>query len=171
VKAASDVYAPVSGEVTEGNSALADDPALINRDPEGEGWFFKLRLADQSELDGLMSEDDYRDLGEDALSQPRRLDQPLERRRLRACRRLRAQAWRGGARPARSEAGERILDVGCGEGALTEKIAGRGADVVGIDDSPEMVAAAQARGLDARLVDAAEMNFDRQFDAGCATCP
>jgi glycine cleavage system H protein len=61
VKAASDVYAPVSGDVTEGNSALADDPALINRDPEGEGWFFKLKLSDPSELDGLMSEADYRE--------------------------------------------------------------------------------------------------------------
>ena len=61
VKAASDVYAPVSGEVTEGNPALGDDPALINRDPEGEGWFFKLTLADAGELDGLMSEDDYRE--------------------------------------------------------------------------------------------------------------
>lgn len=61
VKAASDVYAPVSGEVIEGNSALADDPAIINRDPEGEGWFFKLRLSDTGELDGLMSEADYRE--------------------------------------------------------------------------------------------------------------
>jgi glycine cleavage system H protein len=61
VKAASDVYSPVSGEVTEGNQALADDPALINRDPEGEGWFFKLRIADASELDGLMDENAYRD--------------------------------------------------------------------------------------------------------------
>ena len=61
VKAASDVYAPVSGEVTEGNAALADDPAIINRDPEGEGWFFKLKLADRSELDGLMGEADYRE--------------------------------------------------------------------------------------------------------------
>ena len=60
VKAASDVYAPVSGEVTEGNPALADDPALINRDPEGEGWFFKLKLADAGELDALMGEDEYR---------------------------------------------------------------------------------------------------------------
>ena len=60
VKAASDVYAPATGEVTEGNSALADDPALINRDPEGEGWFFKMKLADEGELDGLMSESDYR---------------------------------------------------------------------------------------------------------------
>ncbi len=54
VKAASDVYAPVSGTVTEGNPALVDDPALVNSDPEGEGWFFKLTLADPSELDGLM---------------------------------------------------------------------------------------------------------------------
>ena len=61
VKAASDVYAPVSGEVIDGNAALADDPALINRDPEGEGWFFKLKLSDPSELDGLMDEAAYRD--------------------------------------------------------------------------------------------------------------
>ena len=61
VKAASDVYAPVGGEVVEGNSALADDPSLINRDPEGEGWFFKLKLSDPSELDGLMAEAEYRD--------------------------------------------------------------------------------------------------------------
>lgn len=60
-KAASDVYAPVSGEVLEGNEALADNPALVNEDPEGEGWFFKLKLADTSELDGLMGEDEYRD--------------------------------------------------------------------------------------------------------------
>ena len=61
VKAASDVYSPVGGEVIEGNAAIADDPALINRDPEGEGWFFKLKLSDASELDGLMSEADYRE--------------------------------------------------------------------------------------------------------------
>jgi glycine cleavage system H protein len=61
VKAASDVYAPVSGEVTEGNPAIADDPSLINRDPEGDGWFFKLRLADPGELDGLMDEGAYRE--------------------------------------------------------------------------------------------------------------
>jgi glycine cleavage system H protein len=54
VKAASDVYAPVSGTVIEGNEALADDPALVNSDPEGAGWFFKLTLDDLSELDGLM---------------------------------------------------------------------------------------------------------------------
>ena len=61
VKAASDVYSPVGGEVIEGNRAIADDPALINRDPEGEGWFFKLKLSDPSELDGLMSDADYRE--------------------------------------------------------------------------------------------------------------
>jgi glycine cleavage system H protein len=59
VKAASDVYAPVSGEVTEGNPAVADDPAVINRDPQGEGWFFKLKLSDPSELEGLMNDEHY----------------------------------------------------------------------------------------------------------------
>jgi len=61
VKAASDVYAPVSGEVLEGNQAVADDPALVNSDPEGDGWFFKLRLDNPGELEGLMDESSYRD--------------------------------------------------------------------------------------------------------------
>ena len=61
VKAASDVYAPVSGEVTEGNQAVADDPALVNNDPEGAGWFFKLKLSNPGELSGLMDEAAYRD--------------------------------------------------------------------------------------------------------------
>ena len=61
VKAASDVYAPASGEVTEANPAIADDPSVINRDPEGEGWFFKMTLSDPSELDGLMDESAYRE--------------------------------------------------------------------------------------------------------------
>ena len=61
VKAASDVYAPVSGEVIEGNAALADDPSIVNRDAEGEGWFFKLKLSDPAELEGLMNEAEYRD--------------------------------------------------------------------------------------------------------------
>ena len=61
VKAASDVYAPIAGEVIEGNGALADDPSLINRDPEGEGWFFKMTVADAAELDGLMDEAAYRE--------------------------------------------------------------------------------------------------------------
>ncbi|HEX2764973.1 MAG TPA: glycine cleavage system protein GcvH [Allosphingosinicella sp.] len=60
VKAASDVYAPVSGEVTEANQALVDDPSLGNTDPEGEGWFFRLRLSDTSELEGLMDADAYK---------------------------------------------------------------------------------------------------------------
>ena len=60
VKAASDVYAPVSGEVVEGNAALQDDPSLVNSDPEGEGWFFKLRLSDPGQLDGLMDADAYK---------------------------------------------------------------------------------------------------------------
>ena len=60
VKAASDVYAPVSGEVIESNQAVADDPALINKDTEGAGWFFKLKIDDPAELDGLMDEASYR---------------------------------------------------------------------------------------------------------------
>lgn len=61
VKAASDVYAPVSGTVVEGNPALEDNPALVNEDPEGEGWFFKMTLSDTGELDGLMNESAYAD--------------------------------------------------------------------------------------------------------------
>ncbi len=61
VKAASDVYSPVSGQVVEGNPAIVDDPALVNKDPEGSGWFFKLKLGDSGELDGLMDEGAYRD--------------------------------------------------------------------------------------------------------------
>jgi glycine cleavage system H protein len=61
VKAASDVYAPVSGEGVEGNQSVADDPALINSDPEGQGWFFKLKLDNRQELDGLMDEAAYRE--------------------------------------------------------------------------------------------------------------
>ena len=59
VKAASDVYAPVSGTVTEANPALTDDPALVNTSPEADGWFFKLTLADAAELDGLMDKAAY----------------------------------------------------------------------------------------------------------------
>ena len=59
VKAASDIYAPVSGEVVEANAALADAPGDVNAEPMGKGWFFKLRLADKGELDGLMDEAAY----------------------------------------------------------------------------------------------------------------
>ncbi|MBA4762395.1 glycine cleavage system protein GcvH [Sphingomonas sp.] len=61
VKAASDVYAPVSGTVVEGNPALEESPALVNEDPEGDGWFFKMTLSDTSELDSLMNESAYAD--------------------------------------------------------------------------------------------------------------
>ena len=60
VKAASDVYAPVSGEVTETNQDIVDDPAIVNQDPRGKGWFFKIRLKDESEADDLMDEDAYK---------------------------------------------------------------------------------------------------------------
>ena len=60
VKAASEVYAPVSGEVAEINEALTADPANVNADPMGEGWFIKLRLDDPKELDNLMDEEGYK---------------------------------------------------------------------------------------------------------------
>lgn len=60
VKAASDVYAPITGEVTEANGALEDDPALVNSSPEDGGWFFKLTIADRSQLDGLMDAAAYK---------------------------------------------------------------------------------------------------------------
>jgi glycine cleavage system H protein len=60
VKAASEVYAPVSGEVTEVNKALEGEPAMVNRDPEGSAWFLKVRLKDKSELDGLMDAAAYK---------------------------------------------------------------------------------------------------------------
>lgn len=60
VKAASDVYAPIDGEVTEGNGALEDDPALVNTAPEGDGWFFKMTIGDASQLEGLMDEAAYK---------------------------------------------------------------------------------------------------------------
>ncbi|NLR38651.1 glycine cleavage system protein GcvH [Novosphingobium sp. ERW19] len=59
VKAASDVYAPVSGKVTVANAALEDQPELVNTDPEGEGWLWKMTLSDTAELEGLMDEAAY----------------------------------------------------------------------------------------------------------------
>ena len=59
VKAASDIFAPVSGEVVEANPALADSPGDVNAEPTGKGWFFKLRIADKAQLDGLMDEAAY----------------------------------------------------------------------------------------------------------------
>jgi glycine cleavage system H protein len=60
VKAASDVYSPVSGTVTAANEALAEDPALVNTAPEGDGWFFKMTLGNPGELEGLMDEAAYK---------------------------------------------------------------------------------------------------------------
>jgi len=60
VKAVSDMFAPVSGEVTEVNDRLIDEPEIINKDPYGEGWFIKVKLADESELKSLLSAEDYK---------------------------------------------------------------------------------------------------------------
>ena len=62
VKAASDVFAPLAGEVVEVNQAIVEDPAVVNANPQGTGWFFKLRLEDIKEMDGLMDEATYRKL-------------------------------------------------------------------------------------------------------------
>ena len=61
VKAASEIYAPVSGEITEGNAALEDEPATINADAEGEGWIYKMTVSDASQLDDLMDAGTYKD--------------------------------------------------------------------------------------------------------------
>ena len=58
-KAASDVYTPISGEVVESNQSIIDDPSKINSDPENEGWFFKLKIKNKSEIDTLMNEEEY----------------------------------------------------------------------------------------------------------------
>ena len=62
VKAASDILAPISGEIVEVNEALADNPALVNDDPLGDGWFFKIAPEDLSQLDDYMDEAEYKDL-------------------------------------------------------------------------------------------------------------
>ena len=59
VKAVSDIYAPIGGEIIEVNDVLTEKPELVNEDPHGEGWIAKIRLADKSDLDGLLSADDY----------------------------------------------------------------------------------------------------------------
>ncbi|MDP3171032.1 MAG: glycine cleavage system protein GcvH [Polaromonas sp.] len=66
VKAAADVFMPISGEVTEVNEALRDDPSLANSDPLGAGWFFKVRLSDKSQLDALLDEAAYTQFAKDA---------------------------------------------------------------------------------------------------------
>ena len=64
VKAASDVYAPLTGEVIEANSALEDSPELVNSDPYGDGWLFRMQLANPSELDGLLTPEAYAEQAE-----------------------------------------------------------------------------------------------------------
>ena len=58
-KAASDVYSPISGEITEGNKKIVDDQGKINTDPEGQSWFFKLKIKDKGEFDSLMTKEEY----------------------------------------------------------------------------------------------------------------
>ena len=58
-KAASDVYTPVSGEITDINQSIVDDPSIINADPEGDAWFFKLKMKDKTEMDSLMNKEEY----------------------------------------------------------------------------------------------------------------
>ena len=65
VKAAADVYMPVTGEIVEVNEALRDDPSLANSDPLAAGWFFKVKMSDASELEGLMEETAYNDFAKD----------------------------------------------------------------------------------------------------------
>jgi glycine cleavage system H protein len=64
VKAASDVYAPLTGEIIESNSALEDSPELVNTDPYGDGWLFRMQLSDPSELEGLLDAKAYAELSE-----------------------------------------------------------------------------------------------------------
>lgn len=61
VKAASDITAPIDGEIVEVNDALVDNPSLVNEDPTGEAWFFKIKIEDESALDDFMTEDEYKD--------------------------------------------------------------------------------------------------------------
>ena len=62
VKAASDVYCPLDGEVVEVNQAIVDDPSLVNSDPQGAGWFFKLKLKNKADVEGLLDEAAYKEL-------------------------------------------------------------------------------------------------------------
>ncbi len=62
VKAASDVYAPVSGEIVEVNQGIVDEPSLVNTDPMGKGWFVKIKIADKSQIDALLDEQGYQSL-------------------------------------------------------------------------------------------------------------
>ena len=67
-KAASDVYTPISGEVVDINQSIVDDPSKINLDPEGSAWFFKLKIKDKSEIDTLMSREEYENFAKESSS-------------------------------------------------------------------------------------------------------
>ena len=67
-KAASDVYTPISGEVVDINQSIVDDPSKINLDPEGSAWFFKLKIKDKSEIDTLMSREEYEKFAKESSS-------------------------------------------------------------------------------------------------------
>ena len=67
-KAASDVYTPVSGEITDINQSIVDDPSKINADPEGDAWFFKLKMKDKTEMDSLMNKEEYDKFSKENLS-------------------------------------------------------------------------------------------------------
>ena len=67
-KAASDVYTPVSGEVIDTNQMIVDDPSKINEDPEESAWFFKLKIKDKSEMDSLMSKEEYEKFAKESLA-------------------------------------------------------------------------------------------------------
>ena len=67
-KAASDVYTPISGEVVERNQSIVDDPSKINSDPENEGWFFKLKIKDKSEIDILMNKEEYEKFAKESIN-------------------------------------------------------------------------------------------------------
>ena len=132
--------------MVEGNQAIADDPALINSDPEGEGWFFKLKLDNPGELDGLMDEAAYREWVQDALSETAVSTSKWDAADYARVGAFVAELGAAALDLLDPQPGEHILDVGCGEGTLTQKIVERGATVLGIDNSPEMVEAAKAKG-------------------------
>ena len=67
-KAASDVYTPVSGEIVDTNQTIVDDPAKINQDPEGDAWFFKMKMKDTSEMDSLMNKEEYDKFAKESVS-------------------------------------------------------------------------------------------------------
>ena len=121
VKAASDVYAPVSGEVIEGNAAIADDPSLVNRDPEGEGWFFKLKLDRSRRARRADGRSRLSRVGQDALSQRAASTSKWNAADYARVGGFVAELGGAALDLLDPQPGERILDVGCGEGTLTRQ--------------------------------------------------